>query len=56
MLGWAFTFLIIALIAAILGATQVMGAAAWIAWVLFVVFVILSIVSFVFNAGRRPPA
>ncbi|HEX6984090.1 MAG TPA: DUF1328 domain-containing protein [Planctomycetaceae bacterium] len=51
MLNWAILFLIIALVAAVLGFTEVMGAAAWIAQVLFVVFLILFVVSLI--TGRR---
>lgn len=53
MLSWAITFLIIALIAAVLGFGGIAGTAAWIAQVLFVVFLILFLVSFFI--GRRPP-
>lgn len=53
MLGYAITFLIIALIAGVLGFTGVMGAAAYIAKILLVVFLILFVVSLI--AGRRPP-
>lgn len=51
MLSWAITFLIIALIAGVLGFGVVAGTAAWIAKVLFVVFLVLFIVSLV--SGRR---
>jgi uncharacterized membrane protein YtjA (UPF0391 family) len=53
MLGYAITFLIIALIAGVLGFTGVMGAAAYIAKILLVVFLVLFVVSLI--AGRRPP-
>ena len=53
MLGWALTFLIIALIAGALGLARVEWLASEIAWILFVVFIILFIVSFVL--GRRGP-
>jgi uncharacterized membrane protein YtjA (UPF0391 family) len=53
MLSWALTFLIIALVAALLGFGVVAGTAAWIAKVLFVVFLILFVVSLI--AGRRAP-
>lgn len=52
-MSWAVTFLIIALIAAVLGFTGVAGAAVNIAWILFVVGLVLAIVFYV--AGRRPP-
>ncbi len=53
MIGWAATFLIIALIAGIFGLTGVAGMAMNIAWVVFVVGLILAI--FFFVTGRRPP-
>ena len=52
MLGWAITFLVIALIAAVLGFGVVAGTAAWIAKVLFLVFLVLFIVSLVFGRTR----
>ena len=52
MIGWAATFLIIALIAGVLGFTGVAGAAVNIAWILFVVGIILAIVFML--VGRRP--
>ncbi|MBA4030189.1 MAG: DUF1328 domain-containing protein [Planctomyces sp.] len=52
MLQWALTFFIIAIIAAVLGFSQVAGTATWIAQVLFVVFLILAIISLI--SGRRP--
>ena len=53
MINLAITFLIIALIAALLGVTGVAGIAVEIAWILFVVGLVLSIVFWVI--GRRPP-
>jgi len=53
MLGWAITFLVIALIAAVLGFGAVAGLAATIAKILFVVFLILFVVSLVMGLGRR---
>ncbi|MEO8205664.1 MAG: DUF1328 domain-containing protein [Chthoniobacterales bacterium] len=53
MLSWAITFLIIALIAGLLGFTSIMGTGLWIAKVLFVVFLVLFVLSFIM--GRRPP-
>jgi len=44
MIAWAATFLVIALIAAVLGFTGIAGVATNIAWVLFVVGLILAIV------------
>lgn len=51
MLSWAIIFLIIALVAGVLGFGVVAGTAAWIAKVLFVVFLILFLVSLI--GGRR---
>lgn len=53
MLSWALTFLIVGLVAAVLGFTGIAGTATHIAWILFVVGVILAIVFTVI--GRRPP-
>ena len=53
MLSYAITFLVIALIAGILGLGLVAGLALEIARILFVVFLVLFVVSLV--AGRRPP-
>jgi uncharacterized membrane protein YtjA (UPF0391 family) len=53
MFGWAITFLIIALVAAVFGFSGIAGAATNIAWILFVVGLILTIVFFVL--GRRAP-
>jgi uncharacterized membrane protein YtjA (UPF0391 family) len=44
MISWSVTFLIIALIAAVLGFTGIAGTAVHIAWILFVVGLILAIV------------
>lgn len=53
MIGWALTFLIIALIAGALGFTGIAGTAVNIAWILFVVGLILAVVFALL--GRRPP-
>ncbi|WP_052336045.1 DUF1328 domain-containing protein [Rhodopirellula sallentina] len=53
MLGWALTFLIVALIAGVLGFGVVAGTAATIAKVLFVVFLVLFVVGLLM--GRRGP-
>jgi uncharacterized membrane protein YtjA (UPF0391 family) len=53
MLSWAVTFLIIALVAALLGFGGIAGAAAGIAKVLFVVFLVLFLVSIVGGGFRR---
>jgi uncharacterized membrane protein YtjA (UPF0391 family) len=53
MLGWAATFLIIALLAAVFGFGGIAGASAGIAKILFFVFVVLFVISLIF--GRRVP-
>ena len=53
MLSWAVTFLVIALIAAVLGFGGIAGAAVGIAKILFFVFLLLFIVAFLM--GRRTP-
>lgn len=53
MIYWAAVFLVIALVAAVLGFSGVAGLSMNIAWILFVVGLILAIVFFVM--GRRPP-
>lgn len=53
MISWAITFLVIALIAAVLGFTGIAGTAVHIAWILVVVGVVLAIVFGLL--GRRPP-
>jgi uncharacterized membrane protein YtjA (UPF0391 family) len=53
MLYWAAVFLVVALIAALLGFTGIAGLSMNIAWILFVVGLILAVVFFVM--GRRPP-
>ncbi|ACG76722.1 conserved hypothetical protein [Phenylobacterium zucineum HLK1] len=52
MLGWALTFLVVALIAGVLGFTTVAGAAVEIAKILFVVFLVLFLVSIVMHFVR----
>jgi len=54
MLSWALTFLVIALIAGVLGFGVVAGTAASIAKILFVVFLVLFVVGLIM--GRRGPA
>jgi uncharacterized membrane protein YtjA (UPF0391 family) len=51
MIGWAVTFLVVAIVAAVLGFTGIAGVATNIAWILFVVGLILAIVFAIF--GRR---
>lgn len=54
MLYWAVVFLIIAIVAAVLGFGVLSGAASTIAVILFVVFLILLLVSFIFGwRGRQ---
>ncbi len=57
MLQWALTFLVLALIAAVLGFGGVAAISVEMAKVLFVVFLILFVVSAVFHAvrGKTPP-
>ena len=57
MLSWALTFLVVALIAALLGFTGVAGAAVGIAQLLFWVFVVLFLVSILASLlrGKSPP-
>ncbi len=54
MLSYAVTFLIIALIAGVLGFGVLAGTAMWIAKVCFVVFLVLFVISFI--TGRKGPA
>ncbi len=53
MLHYALVFLIVALIAGVLGFGVIAGTAAYIAKVLFVVFLVLFLISFI--SGRRGP-
>ena len=57
MLGWAITFLVLALIAGALGFGGVAVVSANVAQVLFVVFLVLFAIALVANAvrGRAPP-
>lgn len=50
MLHYALVFLIVAIIAAVLGFGGIAGTAAWIAKILFVAFLILALVSFLRRA------
>jgi uncharacterized membrane protein YtjA (UPF0391 family) len=52
MLGWALTFLVIALIAAALGFGGVAGTAAGIAQIIFYIFLVLLVVSLVMHFVR----
>jgi uncharacterized membrane protein YtjA (UPF0391 family) len=51
MFNWAIIFLVIALIAAVLGFSGIAGAATNIAWILFVVGLVLAL--FFFITGRK---
>ena len=53
MLSWALTFLVLALVAGIFGATGVAGLSMNIAWILIVVFIVLFVISLMM--GRRGP-
>lgn len=53
MLSYAVVFLVVALIAAVLGFGGIAAGAAGIAKILFVVFLILAVVSFIFGYRRR---
>ena len=53
MMSWVMTFLVIALIAAVLGSTSLAGTASSIAWILFAVFLFASLVSLA--TGRQRP-
>ena len=55
MLSWAITFLVIALIAAVLGFGGIAGTAVGFAKILFFVFLVLFVVSLIFG-GRKPSA
>jgi uncharacterized membrane protein YtjA (UPF0391 family) len=55
MLGWALIFLVVALIAALLGFGGIASASAGIARVLFAVFLVLFLVSLFFGYGAAAP-
>jgi uncharacterized membrane protein YtjA (UPF0391 family) len=57
MLGWVITFLIIALIAGVLGFTGIFAASVEIAKILFFIFIVLFVLSLIYYlvTGRRPP-
>ncbi len=52
MLGWAVTFLVIALIGAVLGFGGIAGTSAGIAQILFFVFLVLFVISLIGRALR----
>lgn len=51
MLNWAITFLVIALIAAVLGFGGIAGTAVGLAKILFFVFLVLFVISFLIGRG-----
>lgn len=57
MLGWALTFLVIALIAAVLGFGGIAGAAVEIAKIIFFIAIVLFLIAAVVGLvrGRSPP-
>lgn len=56
MLGWAVTFLVIALIAAVFGFTGIASASAGIAQILFFIFLALFVITLIVRAFQgRPP-
>jgi uncharacterized membrane protein YtjA (UPF0391 family) len=52
MLGWALTFFIVAIIAAVFGFGGIAGDASWIAQILLFVFLVLAVVSLLTGRGR----
>lgn len=56
MLGWALTFLVVALIAGVLGFTTIAGASIAVAKILFMIFLVLFVVSLIMHMvrGRTP--
>lgn len=57
MLGWVITFLVLALIAALLGFGGIASTFAGIAKILFVIFLVLFVLALIVNIvrGRAPP-
>lgn len=55
MLYWAAVFLVIAIVAGLLGMSGVGGLSMNIAWILVVVFVILFVISLIFNGRKGLP-
>lgn len=52
MLSWALTFLVVALIAGVLGFTSIAGAAMGVAKIVFLLFLVLFVVSLVMHLVR----
>ena len=55
MLYWAAVFFIIAIVAGMLGFTNIAVSATEIARILFFIFIVLFLISLVFGIRRRPP-
>ena len=55
MLGWALTFLVVALIAAALGFGGIAGASAGIAQILFYIFIALFLIAMIARTVRGTP-
>lgn len=55
MLGWAITFLVVALIAAVFGFGGIAAASAGIAKILFFIFLALFVIALIANAVRGKP-
>jgi uncharacterized membrane protein YtjA (UPF0391 family) len=57
LLRWALIFLVVALVAAILGFGGIAANAVWIGQTLFYIFLVLFLISLIFGliSGRRPP-
>jgi uncharacterized membrane protein YtjA (UPF0391 family) len=55
MLGWALTFLVIALIAGVLGFTSIAGVSIALAKILFLIFLVLFVISMVMHLVRGRP-
>ena len=53
MLSWALTFLVVALIAGLLGFTSIAGAAMGVAKILFYVFLVIFLVTLLLGVTRR---
>ena len=56
MLRWSITFLVIGLIAGVVGFTGVAGAASQIAWILFGIFLVLFLASLPIGRVRSTPS
>ena len=54
MIGWAATFLIIAVLAVVIGVTGVAGVAIQAAWILFVVGLALAVIAAISGRRRTP--